>query len=228
MKALLKLIFLLALLTAAAGFVLMTWYPDTDAGMLATDYYGVGKRWVLAQYERYRSHQDESEAEAAESREISAELEQAPEGTETVDTKPVKVEDGWRGVVNENWYSGDKLKARDLKGRTVLVYEWDVNDADSVRMLLRVEQIWQSFKHKRFMVIASHRGGRSDRVKSVPRKKRLTFPCYEGAGSAKEPKNSTYPFFYVVSADGRIVWRGREERSATEAVVNAISEGFAK
>lgn len=140
----------------------------------------------------------------------------------SVEVKPQE-EEIWRGFTADNWYAGPKLSKKDFKGKAVLVYEWSAAEKPSVQMLTRIEELWSSFKHKPFIVIGSHRGGKNEKIPNAYKKLELSFPMYEGAGFHKEPSVSTYPYMYVVDHLGNVKYRGRDERAATEVMVTAMT-----
>lgn len=132
----------------------------------------------------------------------------------------------WRGLSGDNWYSGRKIDAESLRGKVVMVDEWGVMCGPCISLLPRMEEIWNSFKTKPFVLIGSHRQGRNAAaVAELVRKNRLTYPIYEGAGLVGEPSNGGgIPFMYVVDARGNVVYSGRSDRGALEAVVNALGD----
>lgn len=131
---------------------------------------------------------------------------------------------GWKNIDDDNWISGAKLKESDLAGKVVLVDEWGYRCPPCLAMLPRIEQIWQSFKGKPFMVVGSHRQGKADEVAAVVKENGLTYPVYHGAGlAAGEPDNGrAIPFLYVVNHRGKVVYSGRSDREATQAIVEAV------
>jgi len=132
----------------------------------------------------------------------------------------------WFGLDEASHYSGPKITAADLEGKVVMVDEWGVNCPPCRALLPRMEEIWQSFKTKPFVLIGSHRQGRQDeKVKALVNEHKLTYPIYGRAGLAEgEPDNGGgIPFIYVVNPRGKVVYSGRSEREATEAAVEAIT-----
>lgn len=130
----------------------------------------------------------------------------------------------WRGLGEGAYYSGPKLTEEDLAGKVVLVDCWGVNCPPCRALLPRMEQIWQSFKSKPFVLLGSHRQGRqAGKVAELVKESKLTYPMYDGAGLASgEPAFNAIPFLYVVNHRGKVVYSGHDERAATEAVVTAI------
>ena len=134
---------------------------------------------------------------------------------------------GWRNLDERNHLSGRKASDGYLKGKVVLVDRWGAKCPPCRAMLPQVEQIWQSFKTKQFVVIGGHcRGwGSPDEVKRVVEEAGVTYPVYEDAGLAEnEPPFDGIPFLYVVDETGRVVYKGRNERNATQAIVTALTD----
>ena len=68
-------------------------------------------------------------------------------------------------------------------------------------------------------------GGRSAKVTNIIKKSKVTFSVYEDAGRTQEPgAGGRYPIVYVVDDTGRMIYRGRSDLEATEAVVTAIPD----
>lgn len=130
----------------------------------------------------------------------------------------------WKGLSEENWYSGRKLRPADLNGKVVMVDEWGVRCPPCRALLPRMEEIWKSFKSKPFVLIGSHRQGRQpEAVAELVKQNKLTYPIYDRAGIVDEPSNGGgIPFIYVVDANGKVVYSGRSDREAIAAVVNAF------
>ena len=131
----------------------------------------------------------------------------------------------WRGLTEAGYYSGPKLTEDDLDGKVVLVDCWGVNCPPCRALLPRMEQIWQGFKSKPFVLLGSHCQGRApEKVAELVKANKLTYPIYDFTGLAQgePPSGGGLPFMYVVNHRGKVVYAGRDERAATEAVVNAL------
>ena len=130
----------------------------------------------------------------------------------------------WTGVDTESHLGGRKVSQGYLQGKVVLVYKWDKAHAEH---LTRLQEVWESFRSKQFMLIGSYRGEsaadkdgeESVALKELVKKSGVTFAVYNGAGYEGEPGN----VIYVVDGTGACVWRGSDERLAEEAVVKAIT-----
>ena len=130
----------------------------------------------------------------------------------------------WRNFTDENYYSGPKIKAEDLAGKVVLVDEWGVNCPPCRALLPYMQKLWSANKEKPFVLVGSHRQGRSDsKVKELVEANKLTYPIYERAGLSDEPDNDGgLPFIYVVNHRGRVIYSGRDADLAFAEVQNAI------
>ncbi len=133
----------------------------------------------------------------------------------------------WRNLDEAHHLAGRKASTGYLRGKVVLVDRWGVNCPPCRRMLPRMEEIWQSFKTKPFVVLGGHCAGWGDAagVKALAAEHGLTYPIYEDAGLvAQEPRFDAIPFLYVVDETGKIVYRGHDERAATQAIVMALTD----
>lgn len=133
----------------------------------------------------------------------------------------------WKNLDEEHHLGGRVTSEGYLKGKVVLVDRWGLRCPPCRALLPRVEEIWQSFKTKPFVVLGGHcKGwGDADGVKALIKESALTYPIYEGAGLAVgEPLFDAIPFLYVVDETGKVVYLGRDERTATQAVVTALTD----
>jgi len=111
---------------------------------------------------------------------------------------------GWQNLEPEKQLGGRKASEGYLQGKVVMVYKGG-------DQMARMEQIWQSFKSKQFVLL----GAGSEKNAAC------TFPQYAGAGLAEsEPAEP----IYVVNGAGKVAYRGNDERAATEAVVMALTD----
>ena len=134
---------------------------------------------------------------------------------------------GWRNVDAEHYLAGRKASEGYLQGKVVLVDRWGAKCPPCRAMLPQVEQIWQSFKTKPFVVLGGHCAGwgSAEEVRRIVEEKGITYPVYEGAALADgEPPFDGIPFLYVVDETGRVVYKGRSERIATQSVVMALTD----
>lgn len=133
----------------------------------------------------------------------------------------------WKNVDPDHHLGGRKASPGYLQGKVVLVDRWGANCPPCRALLPRIEKLWQSFKMKPFVVLGGHCEGWGDAeaVKKLIADNKLTYSVYEGAGLAEgEPEYDAIPFLYVVDETGRIVYRGRSEQDATQAIVIALTD----
>lgn len=123
------------------------------------------------------------------------------------------------------WYSRKRVSDSDCRGKIVLVCVWNADVQDSVDVLPRIQQLAEGFSDKPLVVVLSHRGASAEKAKAALSKSGVTLPACEAAGLANEPHApGSYPFIYVVDHKGKVRYRGRSDRPATEALVNAFTD----
>ena len=231
-KAFLVLVVLVGLLVAAE-FVVAKFWPDTKAGEYAVvgrdtvlEWYGVTKDFWVEQWHRFRPVESELQVAAKPKPENETAKESKAEEPEKPAESPKPAADlskPWKGLEPENWYCGKKLTESSFNGKIVMVYVFSESSEDSVALLPRIESVWSAYKTKPLVVLGSHRGGKSAKSETLIRKAKVTFPVYEDAGRTQEPSaGGRYPIVYVVDDMGRMIYRGRSDLEATEAIVTAI------
>ena len=133
----------------------------------------------------------------------------------------------WKNVDAEHHLGGRKASAGYLQGKVVTVCLWRADDEASRALLPRLEEIWQSFKTKPLVVLGGHLedGGSAEQVREALSGGKVSFPVYGDAGLKKgHPKYKALPFVYVVDETGRVVYMGRDDRTATQAIVMALTD----
>ena len=133
----------------------------------------------------------------------------------------------WRNVDQDSYLAGRKASEGYLQGKVVLVDRWGLGCPPCRRLLPRVEEVWRSFRTKPFVVLGGHcKGwGDADGIRKLAKDLGLTYPIYEDAGLAvDEPRFSGIPFLYVVDETGKVLYKGHNERVATETVVQALTD----
>jgi hypothetical protein len=131
----------------------------------------------------------------------------------------------WKNLDDKAHVSGPKLTEADLLGKAVLVYYWDVAEADSLKYLPEVEKVWSSFKTKKFQVVGNYVGTKNDeKVKEAVQKNKVTFPVYYNFSLDPDPKVGFQkaPFFNVINHRGVSVYGGAGVKDGTEKIVDAI------
>ena len=133
----------------------------------------------------------------------------------------------WKNVDAEHYLGGRKASAGYLQGKVVLVDRWGAKCPPCRALLPQLEDVWQSFKTKQFVILGGHcKGwGSAEEVKALIEENKLTYPVYEGAALAiDEPKFDAIPFLYVVDETGKVVYLGHDERNARQAIVTALTD----
>lgn len=116
------------------------------------------------------------------------------------------------------------LPAKALADKFALIYCFSSENGESVDLLARVEQIWKGFRHHPLVVLGSVRGEDVKAAKRAAKRAGVSFPVKAGPLCDKEPKQARVPYFVLLSPSGKVIFRGRGDREATEALVNALSE----
>lgn len=129
----------------------------------------------------------------------------------------------WKGLSEDDWYAGKRLSMGDFSNKVTLVYVWSSKEKASVAMLTRIQEICDSFNGNPLVVVGSHRGGPNPKIPKACEKLGLTFPMYEGLAFCRESPITRYPYIYIVNHKGKFAYRGTNERSATVALVNALT-----
>ena len=235
-KAVLAFVVLVALLVAADLAVAKFW-PDTKAGEYAVigrdtavEWYVVTKDFCVEQWHSFRPEEPEQQvvAEQPKTEKPGDEIVKEPKVEEPAKSveppKPtVDLSKPWKGLEPENWYCGKKLTESSFDGKIVMVYVFSESSEDSVALLPRIENLWSAYKSKPLVVLGSHRGGKSAKAANIIKKAKVTFSVYEDAGRTQEPSaGGRYPIVYVVDDTGRMIYRGRSDLEATEAIVTTI------
>ena len=132
----------------------------------------------------------------------------------------------WKNLDDKSYVSGPKLTEADLLGKAVLVFYWDVSEADSMKYLPEVEKVWKAFQTKKFQVVGNYVGAKNDeKVKEAIQKNKVTFPVYYNFSLDPDPKVGFQkaPFFNVINHRGVSVYGGAGVKDGTEKIVEAIS-----
>jgi len=133
----------------------------------------------------------------------------------------------WKNLDKEHRLGGRMVSEGYLRGKVVLVDRWGRNCPPCRKLLPRLEEIWQAYKSKPFVLLGGHcKGwGTADEVKALVESQKLSYPIYEDAGLAKdEPAYDGIPFLYLVDETGRVRYKGHDERLATERLVMLLTD----
>lgn len=129
----------------------------------------------------------------------------------------------WGGVTPENHLGGRPASPGYLQGKVFLV---DCRDYSADKAALeRLEDFWQSYKIKPFVLVGSHRGGTADTVKANLAAAGVSFPVYADVtfeSKTFEPQNG---LVYVIDPSGKMALKTRDLNRAFEASISAMSWG---
>lgn len=129
----------------------------------------------------------------------------------------------WGGVTPENHLGGRPASAGYLQGKVILV---DCRDYSKDQAALeRLEDFWQSYKNKQFVVLGSHRGGDEEAVKKNLEAAGVSYPVYADAtfeAKTFEPQNG---LIYVIHQGGKMAIKTKDANRAYEAAVSAMTWG---
>ena len=94
------------------------------------------------------------------------------------EVKPVE----WENVDPAHHLAGRMASAGYLRGKVVCLDYRDYGDKSGVDGMRRLEEVWQTFKMKPFVLIGSHRGtAGAEKIKRIADGLKLTFPIYKEA-----------------------------------------------
>ena len=133
----------------------------------------------------------------------------------------------WRNVDAAHYLAGRKASAGYLQDKVVLVVKWGAKGDAGKELLSRAEELWTSFKSKSFVVLGGPVGGTdaAEAAKASAAAAKVSFPVYADAGLAtNEPAFAEQPFLYVVDETGKFIYRGMDDRLATQALVQALTD----
>ena len=136
----------------------------------------------------------------------------------------------WRNLDEAHRLGGRKASEGYLQGKVVMVCRWDVTNQTGQAgqaMLERVQEVWESFKTKQFVVLGAPflNDLGIDGAKEKVAEAKLSFPVYAEAGRAvREPKYKRLPTLYVVDETGLVIYVGKDDRLATQAIVSALTD----
>ena len=118
----------------------------------------------------------------------------------------------WTNIDQANYLAGRMASAGYLRGKVVCLDCRDYGDKSGVDAMRRLEEVWQTFKMKPFVLIGSHRGtAGAEKIKRIAEGLKLTFPIYKEADIVRtEEQKATDPvhigFMYIIGDTGRILY----------------------
>ena len=135
---------------------------------------------------------------------------------------------GWENVDPAHHLAGRMASSGYLRGKVVCVDCRDYGDKGGVESMRGMEEIWQSFKMKPFVLIGSHRGeAGAEKIKRIAEGLKLTYPIYRDADIVRtqeqrdaDPERTGY--LYVVGSTGKVFYRGKDERRVQGVIASAL------
>jgi hypothetical protein len=95
----------------------------------------------------------------------------------------------WQNLDAAHHLAGRMASSGYLRGKVVYVDCRDYGDKSSAEAVRRMEEAWQTFKMKQFVMIGSHRGeAGAEKVKRIAEELGLSYPIYADAGVARTPE----------------------------------------
>ncbi len=134
----------------------------------------------------------------------------------------------WENLDKGHHLAGRMASSGYLRGKVVYVDCRDYGDKSGVESMRSMEEAWQTFKMKQFVMLGAHHGDASaEKIDRIAKGLGLTYPIYRDAGivrsqEAEEADPQKTGFVYIVESTGRILYRGRDERRAFGVVASAI------
>ena len=134
----------------------------------------------------------------------------------------------WENVDQAHYLAGRMASAGYLRGKVVLLDYRDYGDKSGVDAMRRLEEVWQTFKMKPFVLIGSHRGtAGAEKIKRIAEGLKLTFPIYKEADIVRtDEQKATDPehigFMYIIGGTGRILYCGTDDRRASGVIASAL------
>ena len=134
----------------------------------------------------------------------------------------------WENIDPAHYLAGRMASAGYLRGKVVCLDYRDYGDKSGVDAMRRLEEVWQTFKMKPFVLIGSHRGSAgAEKIKRIADGLKLTFPIYKGADivrteEQKATDSTQIGVMYVISGTGRILYCGNDDRRASGVIASAL------
>ena len=134
----------------------------------------------------------------------------------------------WANIDQANYLAGRMASAGYLRGKVVCLDSRDYGDKSSVDAMRRLEEVWQTFKMKPFVLIGSHRGtAGAEKIKRIAEGLKLTYPIYRDADMVcpqeqKDADQRRAGCLCIVGSTGKILYCGKDDRRAAGVIASAL------
>ena len=130
---------------------------------------------------------------------------------------------GVTGCDDGNRISGPRLDESSFRGKVVMIDYWGRGCGPCRAILPRVQQTWEAFNHKPFLIVGSHVQRRDDAaVKAILKEAGVRYPVYQDLRIEGTPEFRAIPFICVFDPRGTLLYSGHSLQDATEAAVRAF------
>lgn len=131
----------------------------------------------------------------------------------------------WVNVSPSTLLGGRMVSAGYLKGKVVIVDCRDYGSDSSAAVAKALQNIWNTYRSKEFMVLGSHRGGASSHeVKEFMKKNGITYPvCRNAMLSVGEPEGMTDYLYVMDTTLSRRLYAGADPQKAAGVAASAIA-----
>lgn len=132
------------------------------------------------------------------------------------------------GAVAREHLSGPKCTEDDLKGKVIFFEYWGINCPPCLAAMPHLQELYDKYKSRGFVVIGSHCQGPSPRIQEYLKTNKITFPIYQFATVPEAPCPGGLPHSVLIGADGKIVAEGYPSSlyDKVEAEVAKVEKGF--
>lgn len=124
---------------------------------------------------------------------------------------------------------GGKVRLKELRGRTVLITFWKLDDETALEDAKRLSQFQRELSDKGLEIVAVNMGNSADDIKEFLKKNKLKFPvAFNGNGekedAAKLLEVEEFPASVVVNPEGKIVAKVVGSSKGDRRVIDALKK----
>ena len=133
---------------------------------------------------------------------------------------------GWQGFGKTGHVVGPEVPVESLSGKVVMVDRWAIWCGPCRAMMPHTEAVWKKYGKRGLVVVASHIDYGYDKMKVLDfiRKNGFTFPVYKNAEwDGDVGYDGGIPFLYVIDADGKVAYGGRDPDALDSAIETALA-----